>query len=184
MKAADHIKATTLSYCQNIEPERSLADLPHLAIVMVDLPHYQRAGLGSTLMKVIRYQFTDIGEFGAEGMSLGADTSSRHLIYQDMNPVVVGQSLDEVIAQAPDVLVTELHQRQLPPEMIALACLHAKDADQELSMDELMAFLNEYHQKSSWLEAHPIEVKFKNAEVQAGIGDDDFDWPSLIGEPS
>jgi hypothetical protein len=162
-----------------VDRERKLADIPHQALVLVDLPEYARNGLGRALLgRVVRYHFEDIDTFGAEGMSIGADTSRGFLIYEDMNPVVVGQNHQDAQEKsgAPADVIRALYQRGLPPELITLGALRAKDFG---STEELIAFVERYHARATWMELHPVEVRFQNIEVETG-DDGVFDWDRLI----
>ena len=44
--------------------------------------------------------------------------------------------------------------------------LRASDADS--SFDSLCRFIDVYHARASWIETHPVEVRFANLEVMAG----------------
>ena len=172
------VKAKTAAFGNFIDPDREMVDVPNLSLVEVDLPEYERNGLGRALLKVVRYHFEDIDKHGAEGMSIGANSSRGQMIYADMNPVVVGQTHTEVQEKAPAEVVKALYQRGLPIELVTLGALrHA----QFPNIDELVKFIDLYHKRASWMESHPVEVRFANIEAMTGDAAV-FDWPRLIPE--
>lgn len=172
------VKAKTAVFGNYINLDREIVDVPHLSLVEVDLPEYERNGLGRALLKVVRYHFEDYDKRGAEGMSIGANSSRGHMIYADMNPVVVGHTHTEVQEKAPAEVVQALYRRGLPIELVTLGALrHA----QYQNIDELVQFIGLYHKRASWMESHPVEVHFAN--IRAMTGDAAmFDWPRLIHE--
>lgn len=172
------VKAKTTAFGNYIDPDREMVDVPNLALVEVDLPEYERNGLGRALLKVVRYHFENIDKYGAEGMSIGASSSRGQMIYADMNPVVVGQTHSEVQDKAPADVIKALYQHGLPIELVTLGALrHAQFA----TVDQLIAFIDMYYKRASWMESHPVEVRFAN--IEALTGDTAiFDWPRLIPE--
>lgn len=172
-----YIKAKVSAFGNFIDPDRKLVDLPNMALVEVDLPEYARNGLGRALMKVMRYQFTDLGAFGVEGMSLCAETSRGQMIYEDMNPQMVGLTHTEVQNRAPKELIKSLYAGNLPIEMITLAALRHQDFP---DLDALVAFLDKYHRRASWLESHPVEVRFANLEAEFTGEAVQFPWFRLV----
>jgi len=176
------ISARTTAFGNLVDTDRALADLPHLSLVLVDLPEYSRNGLGRALMKVVRYHFQDIDTFGCEGMSIGADTSRGMMIYEDMNPIIVGQSHDEAQAKfnVSAEVIKALYQRKLPIELVTLAALRAGEF---ATTEQLVEFVEMYHARASWMELHPVEVRFQN--IEAEMGDKaTFDWARLLPAPS
>lgn len=172
------VKAKAAAFGNFIDPDREMVDVPNLSLVEVDLPEYERNGLGRVLLKVVRYHFEDIDKCGAEGMSIGANSSRGQMIYADMNPVVVGQTHTEAQEKAPAEVVKALYQRGLPIELVTLGALrHA----QFPGIDELVQFIELYHKRASWMESHPVEVRFANIEAMTG-DTAVFDWPRLIPE--
>ncbi len=145
------IAAKTTTFGNFVDPDRELVDIAHQSLVLVDLPEYARNGLGRALLgRVVRYHFADLDAYGSEGMSIGADTSRGFLIYKDMNPVVVGKTHAEAQANsgAPDALIKELIQRGLPIELVTLGALRHDDFD---SVDTLVADIEQYHARASWM---------------------------------
>lgn len=170
------VPAKTTAFGNFIDPDRKLFDAPSMSLIEVDLPEYTRNGLGRVLMKVIRYEFTDIKQFGLEGMSIGADTSRGHMIYEDMNPVVVGATHSEAQAKAPAEVVKMLYQQGLPLELVTLGALRHAEFPTDA---ELLGFLEKYHARASWMETHSVEVRFSN--LAALTGDEEvFDWDRLL----
>lgn len=170
------VKAKTTAFGNFIDPDRKLVDFPNLSLVEVDLPEYERNGLGRVLLKVVRYHFENIGQYGVEGMSIGADSSRGQMIYEDMNPVLVGNNHIEAQSKAPDEIIKALYQKGLPLELVTLGAIrHA----QFKTIDELVKFIEMYHQRSSWMEVHPVEVRFANIEAMTG-DTAVFDWARLI----
>ena len=54
--------------------------------------------------------------------------------------------------------------------------LRASDSDS--SFDGLCRFIDVYHARASWIETHPVEVRFANLEVMAGgIG---INWERVL----
>lgn len=165
------ITAKTSAFGNYIDSDRVLVDVPNLSLVEVDLPEYNRNGLGRALLKVVRYQFTDIEKFGAEGLVIGADSSRGHIVYADMNPQVVGMTHTEVQDRAPAEIIKALYQRKLPIELVSLGALRYA---QFKTVDALVDFIDRYHARASWMEIHPVEVRFSNIEGTP------FDWASVL----
>lgn len=160
------IKAKSSAFGNFIDPQRELFDAQQLALVRVDLPEYANSGLGRALLSVMRYEFTDLdGKFGLEGMSVGADSSRGVMVYADMQPEVVATSHSELHERNPE-LAEALRKRGYPPELISIGVLRASETD--TSFEGLCRFVEVYHARSSWIESHPVEVKFANLEAMAG----------------
>lgn len=51
------VKAETTAFGNYIDPERKLVDLPNMVLVEVDVPEYERNGLGRMVAKTLRYDF-------------------------------------------------------------------------------------------------------------------------------
>ncbi|WP_298595211.1 hypothetical protein [uncultured Zoogloea sp.] len=175
------VKAKTTAFGNYIDPERKLVDLPNMVLVEVDVPEYERNGLGRMVAKTLRYDFTDIGQIGCEAMSIGADGSRAHMIYEDMQPTVLG-TFAEVEAKSP-AIAKVLFQRRYGPEMVALGVLRgvAMNINPESPEDvaKLVAFLNKYHRRASWMEAHNMEVRMANMEALVG-NPAPFDWVRIF----
>jgi len=175
------VKAKTSAFGNYVDPERNLVDLPNMVLVEVDVPEYERNGLGRMVAKTLRYEFTDIGRIGCEAMSIGADGSRAHMIYEDMKPTVLG-TFSEVEAKSP-AIAKVLFQRRYGPEMVALGVLRgvAMNIDPESPEDvaKLVAFLNKYHRRASWMEAHNMEVRMANMEALVG-NLAPFDWVRIF----
>ncbi len=173
------IVAKTTTFGNFVDPERKLVDVGHQSLVLVDLPEYARNGLGRALLgRVVRYRFDDIDAFGSEGMSIGADTSRGFLIYADMHPVVVGTTHTEAQAAsgAPDATIEALYKRGLPIELVTLGALRHAEFE---TVDALVANIEAYHARASWMELHPVETRFQNIEALAG-NEAQFDWDRLL----
>jgi len=174
------IKARTTAFGSYIDPERELIDLPNMVLVAVDAPEYARNGLGPMIAKTLRYHFVDTGQHGCEAVSIGADSSGGHVIYKDMNPVVLG-SLSDVTDRQP-AIAKLLFGRHYGPEMVALGCVlcerHDIDGGSPDGLTRLVALLNKYHRRASWMEAHKYEVTMANMEAMVGNGSA-FDWMRL-----
>ena len=171
------INTSTRAFGNFIDPERELVELPNLALVEVDLPEYQRNGLGRALLKVVRYNFTDLNKLGAEGLSICADRSTGHVVYADMNPTVVG-SHDEIQKRLPQDLRESLYQRKYTIEMVSLAALRH---DQFGDLEKTIAFIELYRRRATWMETHTTEVRFANVEESMGLGEA-FDWALIEGD--
>lgn len=163
-----------------IEPHREMADLPNLSLVEVDLPEYERNGLGRPLLRVVRYHFNDIDGHGVEGTLVGAGCGCGRIIYADMNPVVVGRTHTDIQQRVPEQVLQYLYQCNLPIELVSLGALrYAQIPD----LSELSKFVVLYQKRASWLESHPIEVCLANIKAEAEAGDAvAFDWQSLLPE--
>lgn len=162
----ESISARSVAFGNYIDPQRELFDAPQLALVQVDLPEYAYSGLGRALLGVIRYQFTDLGGiFGVEGMSVGADSSRSLMVYKDMNPTLVAASHTELHKRNPE-LAEALRKHGFPPELISVGVLQAAETD--TSFEGLTHFVEVYHARASWIESHPVEVKFANLEAMSG----------------
>lgn len=138
---------------------RGLVDFPNGSLVEVDLPHYKRMGLGKALLRVVRYYYKDINRYGLAGISLGADTSCLHMVYDDMNPVNHGQSQSAIQRDAPSEITEALYSMGVAPELVTLAAIRYREHD---SIDSLIRFIKAYHEQASWLESHPVEVMYSN----------------------
>lgn len=175
------VKAKTTAFGNYIDPERKLVDLPNMVLVEVDVPEYERNGLGRMVAKTLRYDFTDLGQIGCEAMSIGADGSRAHMIYEDMKPTVLG-TFAEVEAKSP-AIAKVLFQRRYGPEMVALGVLRGIDMNINPESPEdvakLVAFLNKYHRRASWMEAHNMEVRMANMEALVG-NPAPFDWVRIF----
>lgn len=175
------VKAKTTAFGNYIDPERKLVDLPNMVLVEVDVPEYERNGLGRMVAKTLRYDFTDLGQIGCEAMSIGADGSRAHMIYEDMKPTVLG-TFAEVEAKSP-AIAKVLFQRRYGPEMVALGVLRGIDMNINPEAPEdvarLVAFLNKYHRRASWMEAHNMEVRMANMEALVG-NPAPFDWVRIF----
>lgn len=170
------IKARTTAFGNFVNPDRQLVDVPNLALIEVDLPEYARNGLGRALLQVVRYHFQDIDRYGAEGMSIGADSSRGHMIFADMNPVVVGLTHSAAQQCAPWDTLKALSQLDLPHELITLGALRCKQFD---SIKKLLAFIELYYQRATWIEANPLEVRFSNFAAESGDSAP-FDWDRIF----
>ena len=170
------VKAKSGAFGNYIDPQRELFDAPQLSLVRADLPEYANSGLGRVLLSVMRYEFTDLdGKCGVEGMSVGADSSRGIMVYRDMQPEIVAQSHATLHERNPD-LAEKLRAKGYPPELISIGVLRASDADS--SFDSLCRFIDVYHARASWIETHPVEVRFANLEVMAGgIG---INWERVL----
>ena len=160
------VKAKSGAFGNYIDPQRELFDAPQLSLVRADLPEYANSGLGRVLLSVMRYEFTDLdGKFGVEGMSVGADSSRGIMVYQDVQPEIVAKSHAELHERNPE-LAEKLRAKGYPPELISIGVLRASETDS--SFDGLCRFIDVYHARASWIETHPVEVRFANLEVMAG----------------
>jgi hypothetical protein len=175
------VKAKASAFGNYIDPERMLADLPNMVLVELDLPEYERNGLGRMVAKTLRYEFVDLNQHGCEAMSIGAERSRGHMIYTDMKPVVVG-TLKDVEMLAPDV-AKFLMERRYGPEMVAVGVLRAASMGLGVATSDeqarLVAFLNKYHRRATWLETHPMDVRMANMEAMIGEGAA-FDWARIF----
>lgn len=175
------IKAKTNAFGNYIEPERPLIDLPNMVYIEVDEPEYERNGLGRMVGKTLRYEFVDIGQYGCEAMSIGADSSRSHMIYEDMKPTVHG-TFKDVEAKSPE-LAKMLFTRNYGPEMVALGVLRGLALDVDPAKPEdvsrLVNYLNKYHRRATWMEAHGTEVRMANMEALVG-NPLPFDWVRIF----
>lgn len=170
------VKST--NFGNSIDPGRKLVDMATASLVEVELPEYERNGLGKALLKVVRYYFEDLDAYGVEGMSIGADTSRGFMIYEDMKPVVAGKTHRDAMASAPPGLVKALIHRGLPIELVTLGVLRSSEFK---SVDKLISFIEMYHQRASWMESHPFDVHLANVESETGDVAV-FDWPSIAAD--
>jgi hypothetical protein len=174
------VKAKTTAFGNYIDPSKTLADLPSMVLVEVDSPEYQRNGLGRMIAKTLRYEFVDIGAFGCEGLSIGADGSRAHMIYAEMNPLVLGTASE--VADRNPALAKELMKQNLGPEMVALGVLRGVDTDPDnpASVAKLLAYLNKYHRRATWMESHAMEVRMANIEALVDGVDKPFEWRRIF----
>lgn len=175
------VQAKATAFGNYIDPDRMLIDLPNMVFVELDVPEYERNGLGRMIAKTLRYEFMDLKRFGCEAMSIGADSSRPHMIYEDMRPVVLG-TFTEVQDKAP-AIAKALYERRYGPEMVALGVASAismkVDPANVEDMARLVAFLNKYHRRASWMESHSMEVRMANMEALVGAGSA-FDWARIF----
>lgn len=169
------IRAKSSAFSNYIDPQRELFDAPQLSLVQVDLPEYTNSGLGRALLCVMRYEFADLGTFGVEGMSVGADSSRGIMVYQDMRPELMAMSHAELHKRNVD-LSEQLHRRRYPMELISIGLLHADE--ESISFEDLCQFIDIYYARASWIETHPVEVRFANLEVMAG--GKGIDWQCVL----
>ena len=160
------IKAKSGAFGNYIDPQRELFDATQLSLVRVDLPEYAQSGLGRALLSVMRYEFTDLaGKFGVEGMSVGANSSRGIMVYEDMKPEVVASGHAELHNRNPE-LAQALRNRGYPPELVSIGVL--RDGETQTVFESLCRFIDVYHARASWIESHPVEVRFSNLEAMAG----------------
>jgi hypothetical protein len=174
------IKTTARLFGGRLDPKRQLADLPNVVYAEVDAPEYLRNGLGRMVVKTLRYEFTDIGQFGCEGLSIGANSTRMHMIYEDMNPVVYG-TYTQVTERRQEVCQALMRCGFTSTEMMAVGVLRAReleiDPGSDASVKRLVAYLDMYNQRASWMESHWIEVLMANHEAENGHALP-FDWPA------
>lgn len=159
------VQASSAAFGNYIDLQRELFDAPQLALVRVNLPEYEYSGLGRALLSVMRYEFTDLGKHGVEGMSVGADSSRGIMVYEDMQPEVVASGHAELHERNP-VLAEQLRKKGYPPELISVCLLRAGDTRD--GFEQLCHFADVYHARASWIETHPVEVRFANVDVMMG----------------
>ncbi len=180
------VKAKTNAFGNYIDPDRKLVDLPNMVIVELDVPEYERNGLGRMVAKTLRYEFQDLGQFGCEAMSIGADSSRAHMVYEDMKPRVLG-TFAKVEEMSPPIAKL-LFERGYGPEMVALGVVRGLALDIDVSrqdgVERLLLDLARYHRRASWMESHPTEVRFANMEALVGEGAP-FEWARIFpsGDP-
>lgn len=172
------IPASASAFGNHIDASRRLADLPHMVLVEVDAPEYERNELGRMVARTIRYEFLDGRSSACELLSIGAGTSMARIAYEDMTPRVLG-TFGDVTGQRPDV-ARALFKRGCSPEMVALGVVRAERLgceSESLDVEDLLVWLNAYHRRSSWMEAHPLEVHLSNLD---GAAARPFDWDRLL----
>lgn len=180
------VKAKTKAFGNYIDPDRKLIDLPNMVIVELDVPEYERNGLGRMIAKTLRYEFQDLDQFGCEAMSIGADSSRAHMVYEDMKPRVLG-TFTQVEELSP-AIAKVLFERSYGPEMVALGVVRGLalgiDPALQVDVDRLLTDLARYHRRASWMESHPTEVRFANMEALVGEGAP-FEWARIFpsGDP-
>jgi hypothetical protein len=155
--AEGYIETTTLVHY--LSPDRKAVDFPDGSLLEVELPEYERAGLGRALLRVLRYKFTDLNTFAVEGGALCANGSRKIMVYADMNPVWVGNNHTEAQSRAPKELLQRLYGERIPVEYVTLGALRYEQFPDYI---QLAAFIQRYHEKASWIEANPIAVMFEN----------------------
>ncbi len=173
---ADSVEAKSGSFGGFIDTHRVLFDAEQLSLVRVTLPEYTNNGLGFALLSVIRYKFLDLGAFGLEGRSVGADSSRGIIVYEDMAPVIVAGSHAGLHEKSPE-LAQSLRRQGYSPDMISIGVLRAMD-EPSANLEEIMHFMDVYRARASWIESHPVEVRFANIEVMAGGSG--IDWERIF----
>jgi hypothetical protein len=180
------VKAKTNAFGNYIDPDRTLVDLPNMVIVELDVPEYERNGLGRMLAKTLRYEFQDLNRFGCEAMSIGADSSRAHMVYEDMKPRVLGTFAQ--VEELSPAIAKVLFERKYGPEMVALGVVRGlaigTDPTRDEDVERLLTDLARYHRRASWMESHPTEVRFANMEALVGEGAS-FEWARIFpsGDP-
>lgn len=175
------ISAKSNAFWHTINPALTVADLPNMVWVMLDKPEYARNGLGKMVAKTMKYHFTDTGTYVSEAMAVGTECSGAHIVYTQLNPVVVGTYDDVLDSNKP--LAAKLRDHGFSPELVGLGVVKAGEFGwSEGDIDTLLEFMARYRFRASWLEDHPIEVKVANfVEADQGEGQP-FDWPSIEAE--
>ncbi|WP_157122581.1 hypothetical protein [Bordetella flabilis] len=87
------------------------------------------------------------------------------MVTAEMQPTVLGETHAEIQARAPQQTVRYLFDLGLPIELVSLGASRAQQFD---TLDGLAAFVRLYHQRSSWLEGHPLDVAIAKLEHQSG----------------
>ncbi len=159
-----YVTANSRAFGSFIDPERVLFDAPQLSLIEVDLPEYHWAGLGRVLLQCLRYHFTDLGVYGVEGMSVGAESSRGVMVYEDMHPAMVAANHWELHETAKDV-AEALRKKGYPPELISVAVLRSKTIT---DFERLCNFIDVYHARSTWIESNPVEIRFATLEAMGG----------------
>lgn len=169
-----YVAANSRAFGSFIDPDRVLFDAPQLSLIEVDLPEYRLAGLGRVLLQAMRFHFTDLGVYGVEGMSVGADSSRGLMVYEDMIPVVVAANHWELHQTTKDA-ADALRKKGYTPELISVGVLRSKSIT---DFDRLCNFIDVYHARSTWIESHPVEVRFASIDAMGGgVG---VDWERVL----
>jgi len=149
-----------------IPPGCDLSIIPGTPIIELSLPEYDAAGLGRVLCRSRGFSASGAnGVAGTLARSMCADTSRLFVVTAEMQPTVIGQAHDEIQALAPRATVRHLFDVGFPIELVSLgACRAAQFPD----LDQLTAFVRLYHERASWLEAHPLDVAIAKLESQLG----------------
>ena len=173
--------AKTTAFGSVIDPVRKLLALPGMVYVELDVPEYTRNGLGRMIAKVLPYNFSDTEQQLSEAVSVGADASRSHVIYEDMHPTVFG-TLSEVLSKNP-VIARELYARHYGPEMVAVGIIISArmglNFNEPESLARLLSFLETYSCRASWMESNILEVRLANAQALVGEGAS-FDWAQIF----
>lgn len=136
-----------------------------LPFVELALPEYAAAGLGKAFCRAKRFKCRDTGRYGYIARAICADSSRFLIVTTLMAPVVLGHSHDELQAGAPSDWLLALYDQGMPIELVSLAAVRASQFQE---VGELVEFVNYYHKRASWLEAHPLDVAIANLESQSG----------------
>lgn len=136
-----------------------------LPFVELELPEYAAAGLGKAFCRAKRFRCGATGQYGYIARSICADSSRFLIVTSQMRPVVLGHTHDELQTGAPKDWLLALYDQGMPIDLVSLAAVRAKQFQQ---LDELVEFVGLYHERASWLEAHPLDVAITNLESQSG----------------
>lgn len=164
-----------------IDPARETCVLPGMVFVELDVPEYDRNGLGRMIAKTLAYDFSDAGQHCSVAVSVGADASRSHVIYEDMNPLVWGKFAE--IFSKNSALARELQSRHYGPEMVVVGVISASRMELDFNRPDdsirLFSFLETYYQRATWMELNILEVHLANAQALAGESIA-FEWDQIF----
>ncbi|CND61757.1 hypothetical protein ACQIBV_004223 [Yersinia enterocolitica] len=123
------------------DPERRTFDCPHMAWVLVDNPYFIQHNLGQALIRINRYVIEDDKQPVCIGKIVGARTLSSAVVYEDLNPVLLGMKLKSFADSVPAILRVALYAHY-SAELTIVGLVKAHDFDYNQIM--LFEYLNRY----------------------------------------
>jgi hypothetical protein len=160
-------------------------DVDNSAIVAFDLPEYSRNGLGRAIGRVTRYM--PQGRISEKEKVEGAvciaaifcsDSTRDHILYQDMNPKVLGTSQQAMIACLPATVQRYLSANGWSFDMQALAgayyCANGITIERDEDIEGFAASVLQYPLQAHYLESNPLRTLLDN---ETGIV---VDWKKVL----
>lgn len=161
------------SFMSAVSPTRRRVDVDNLAYVAFDLPEYSRNGLGKAIGRVTRYM--PQGRVSEKEKVVGAvciaaivcaDSTRDHILYQDMNPKVLGASQPAVIAYLPATVQRYLSANGWSFDMQALAgayyCANGITLERDEDIEGFVATVLQYPLQAHYLESNPLRTLLDN----------------------
>ncbi len=137
----DGIQIKSNFFGHTADPQRRTFDCPHMAWVLVDNPYFDQHNLGQALIRVNRYVIDDDKRPLCIGRTVGSRTVPPTVLYDDLNPVLLGMKLKSFADSVPATLRIALYTHYSAElTLVGLTKAHEFDCDQAMLFD----YLNRY----------------------------------------